>query len=320
MIPDKKTKEFSNREVKSSAFTALFSDPKNAALLYRALEPGEDISPEDIDYTTLSGVLFMARKNDMAFTVKGKVLVISEHQSTINANMPLRDAIYYGRTMEKLIEPKLLYRTGLLPLPTPEFYVFYNGDAPFPKEKILKLSDSYLEKTEEPMLELKVKVVNINLLENHPILAECRPIYEYSWLIEAIKNGIAAGLSRDDAIMGGIKAAKEDGILIDFLKEHGTEVLNMIFTQFNMEDALEVRGEEKFQEGWESGLAKGEAKGEILKLISQVRKKQQKGLTPEEISDVLEEDKAHIDPIFILVRENPTMTDEVVLRQLSDNF
>ena len=50
----------------------------------------------------------MARKNDMAFTVRNKVLVISEHQSTLNANMPLRDVSYYGRTREKLIEPKAL--------------------------------------------------------------------------------------------------------------------------------------------------------------------------------------------------------------------
>ena len=83
-------------------------------------------------FTTLSGILFMARKNDMAFTVKKKILVTSEHQSMLNANMPLRDAIYYGRTMEKLIEPKALYRTSLVPIPTPEFFVFYNGDKDFP--------------------------------------------------------------------------------------------------------------------------------------------------------------------------------------------
>ena len=258
----------------------------------------------------------MARKNDMAFTVKQKVLVISEHQSTLNANMPLRDAIYYGRTMEKLVEPKLLYRTGQIPLPTPEFYVFYNGDAPFPKEKILKLSDSYLEKSEEPMLELKVKVVNINLLENHPILAQCRPIYEYSWLIQEIKKGIADGLGRDEAIIRGIKAAEKEDILVDFLKRHGTEVLNMIFTQFNMEDALEARGEEKFQEGHKFGLEEGKAEGEILKLISLVRKKQKKGFTIEEIAIALEEDIACISPIFTLIRDNPDLSDELVLQHM----
>ena len=104
-----KTAEISNREVKSSAFTTLFSDPKNAAQLYSALEDVQ-VSPGDIRYTTLEGVLFIARKNDMAFTVKNRVLVISEHQSTLNSNMPLRDIIYYGRTMEKLIDKRALYR------------------------------------------------------------------------------------------------------------------------------------------------------------------------------------------------------------------
>lgn len=60
----------SNREVKASAFTAFFSVPENAAKLYSALDEGEEVSPEDISFTTLSGVLFMARKNDLAFTVK----------------------------------------------------------------------------------------------------------------------------------------------------------------------------------------------------------------------------------------------------------
>lgn len=123
-----------NRELKASAFTAYFSMPENAASLYEALSGNEKVMPEDISYTTLSGVLFMARKNDMAFQVKDRVLVISEHQSTINANMPLRDAIYYGRTMEKLIDPKALYKSTLIQIPTPEFFVFYNGKEKFPAE------------------------------------------------------------------------------------------------------------------------------------------------------------------------------------------
>ena len=41
---------------------------------------------------------------------------------------------------------------------------------------------------------------------------------------------------------------------MDFLKEHGSEVVNMLFTEFNMDDALRVRGEECFEEGLEKGL------------------------------------------------------------------
>lgn len=122
----------------------------------------------------------MARKNDMAFLAKRKVLVIGEHQSTINQNMPLRSAIYYGRTMEKLVPAKDIYKTRRIPIPTPEFYVFYNGTEKRPSEEILKLSDAYLDKTKKPMLELLVTVININLSANHPILQKCRPLYEYS--------------------------------------------------------------------------------------------------------------------------------------------
>jgi len=38
-----------------------------------------------------------------------------------------------------------------------------------------------------------------------------------------------------------------------FLAEHGSEAVNMLYTEFNMEDALEVR----FEEGVEKGIEKG---------------------------------------------------------------
>ena len=225
--------QISNREVKASVFTELFSDPENAAQLYTALE----------------GVLFVARKNDMAFTVKNRVLVISEHQSTLNQNMPLRSVIYYGRTMERLIEKRALYRNRLIPIPTPEFYMFYNGSRKFPSEKILRLSDAYLEKEGSPMLELTVKVININLPENHSILKKCRPLYEYAWFIQRIRDYTGQGQERDAAIVHAAEDCEREGILADFVRKHGTEAINMLFTQFNMDDALEVRYEEGIEEG-----------------------------------------------------------------------
>ena len=283
-----KAKETSNREVKSSAFTTYFSNPKNAAQLYSALH-GTEVSPEDIHFTTLEGVLFVARKNDMAFTVKNKVLVISEHQSTLNQNMPLRSIIYYGRTMERLIDPKGLYRERRIPIPTPEFYVFYNGDAPFPAEVTMKLSDAYLEKTDAPMLELVVKVININLPVNHELLKQCRPLYEYSWFIQKIKEYLAQGCGRDEAITKTILDCEKEGIMVDFVREHGSEAVNMIFTQFNMEDALEVRYEEGFEDG--------EEKGRRIVLIQKVYRKLQKGKAPSVIAEELEEEPEVIEKI-----------------------
>ena len=258
----KKEKNISNREVKDSAFTTFFGEPENASKLYAAL--GEmEVSPEDIAYVTLEGVLFIARKNDLAFTVKNRILVISEHQSTINENMPLRDLIYLGRTLEKVLDEKSLYRRKMIHIPTPEFYVFYNGDASFPNEKILRLSDAYLEKTEHPMLELEVKVININPSSGHRLLKECRPMYEYSWFIQQIKDYLADGWSRDDAITQAVQDCLENGIMTEFMREHGSEAVNMLYTQWNWDDAMEVEREEAYEDGVEAGRIEGKTLGDL---------------------------------------------------------
>ncbi len=111
------------------------------------------------------------------------------------------------------------------------------------------------------MLELKVKVINVNLPVNHPLLENCRPMYEYSWFIQHIRNHTAEGKSLDEAITQAIRDCEREGILVDFLREHGSEVVNMLFTEFNMDDALRVRGEERFEEGLEQGRERGKLEG-----------------------------------------------------------
>ncbi|MDE7222495.1 MAG: hypothetical protein K2O34_01785 [Acetatifactor sp.] len=250
----------SNREVKNSAFITYFGEPENASKLYAALAD-EEVAPEDITYVTLEGVLFIARKNDLAFTVKNRVLVISEHQSTINENMPLRDLLYLGRTLEKLLDKRTIYKRKLVGIPTPEFFVFYNGNDPQPPEKILRLSDAYLEKMKHPMLELEVKVININLPSGHKLLEECRPMYEYSWFIQQIKDYLREGWTQDAAIAQAVNDCMEEGILVEFMKNHGSEVANMLYTQWNYDEAVSVEREEAYEDGREAGKAIGIAIG-----------------------------------------------------------
>ena len=53
---------------------------------------------------------------------------------------------------------------------SPEFFVFYNGSDPYPKTAELKLSDAFLEKRSEILLELKIKVITINADVNSELL------------------------------------------------------------------------------------------------------------------------------------------------------
>lgn len=266
------------------------------------------VSNREVKASALEGVLFVARKNDMAFTVKNKILVISEHQSTINYNMPLRSIIYYGRTMERLIEPRKIYREKRIPIPLPEFYVFYNGDEAFPEESFMKLSDAYLEKTDNPMLELKVKVININLPIGHKLLEQCRPLYEYSWFIQQIKNYMAEEKNLDKALTKTIRDCEREGIMVDFVRKHGTEAVNMIFTQFNMEDALEVRYEEGFEDG--------AARGELINLIRLVNTKLQKGKSIAQIADEVEESSETVERIVQAIKTADTDEVEDIYKKL----
>lgn len=101
------------------------------------------------------------------------------------------------------------------------------------------------------MLELNVKVININLPVKHPILSKCRPLYEYSWFIQKIKEYRMIGLELDEAITKAITDCGKEGIMVDFLRENSSEAVNMLFTQFNMEDAQKVWYKEGVQEGEE---------------------------------------------------------------------
>lgn len=85
-----------------------------------------------------------------------------EHQSTLNPNMPLRDLFYIAYEYEKLVDGKQIYGSRAIRIPAPRFIMFYNGCEKAEKSTLLKLSDLYSVPQEEPELELKVKIININ--------------------------------------------------------------------------------------------------------------------------------------------------------------
>ena len=172
----------------------------------------------------------------------------------------------------------------------------------------MKLSDVYLEKTDVPMLELQVKVININLPVNHELLRKCKPLYEYSWFIQRIKDYMAQEKNLDKALKQTIEDCEKEGIMVDFVRKHGSEAVNMLFTQWNLEDALEVRYEEGFEDG--------EEKGRLLTLIEKTCKKLQKGKAVEQIADELEESTELVEKISEAVRVADTDDTDAIYEVL----
>ena len=131
-----------NREYKNSLFTTLFNDAEKLLSLYNAVSGSDLPLDTPVEIATLEDVLFNYRRNDLAFVLDDKIIILIEHQSSISANMPLRLLIYVARIYEKLIDNTAVYKSKLLKIPKPDFIVLYNGTDEFPDEKILRLSDA----------------------------------------------------------------------------------------------------------------------------------------------------------------------------------
>ena len=249
-----------NRTYKATFFSELFSEPDKLRELYNALADTDYGEETTIVINTLESAFFNDKRNDVSFTIDNKYVVLLEHQSTINANMPLRFLMYIARVYEKITNERAVYHEKLIELPTPEFIVLYNGLKSFPAEKMLKLSDAYTgsEKSIEKFgnLELTVRVVNINPGYNDDLLKKSKTLNGYTSFIEHIRDSQNNGFPLRDAIRDAINWGMTQEALEKFLTEHGTEVGNMIpGTTFNIDIAKEVWQEEAREDGYEEGFA-----------------------------------------------------------------
>ena len=246
--------EKENREHKDSVFVDLFyqdeTAKKNLLSLYNALHDTNYKDETIIRKVKIDDVLYKNFKNDISCEVNGLVLVFGEHQSTINRNMPLRCLMYVGRAYEQLVDSKARYRTTLVKIPTPEFYVFYNGEKEQPLEQVLSLSDAFMNPAGENSVELKVKVININSDKAHEVLDKCGILKEYSQFISTVRKYS----EEERAIKKAIKECIEKGILADYLKRKGSEVENMLIAEYSYEEDMQVKLQEGIWQGRREGI------------------------------------------------------------------
>ena len=293
-----------NREIKNSVFVDLFyedeSAEENEIALFNAIHDQPLPDGTKIRKFRVDNTIYMNFQNDISFDAGGKVIVFGEHQSTINENMPLRSLLYIGRAYERIVPPRSRYKKKLVPLPTPEFYTFYNGKEKWQKEQELCLSDAYIVKENEPNLELKVKVINIRPEEHHEILEKCQVLKEYSQFMDTVQSYQLSGA--DEPYKKAIKECIEKGILADYLRRKGGEVINMLLDEYDYETDIEVQREEAYQIGEQAGLNKGREEGRkegrkegtLQKICSLIQKKLEKGKTISEIADDLEDTEENI--------------------------
>jgi len=226
-----------NKKYKDSVFTKLFGEKEKLAELYNAIA-GTSYTTEDITLATLENIIFIGRENDIAFTVNGRLIVLIEHQSTINPNMPLRCLLYVAREYDILAENEAIYSSRLVKIMPPQFIVLYNGMDEYPEESELYLSDAFIDKADN--FELKVKVYNVNAGHNPKIMRRSNTLTEYSAFVAKVRENVNAGLESAKALEKAVKDCVTDNILKEFLERYGSDVMGMLSTEFNLDDAKKV--------------------------------------------------------------------------------
>jgi len=264
-----------NEKHKDTVFTFLFSNPDLLRELYSAIE-GITLPPDiPININTLSDVLFRTQRNDISFLINNRLIVLIEHQSSINNNMPIRFLIYASKLYQEIINPDDKFKRKLEKIPKPEFIVLYNGEDNYPDYKELRLSDAFMKtdkiKIDIP-LELVVQVYNINKGRNREILSKSRTLDSYSRFIDKIREYQKEYQRKynerkeilDKAFKSAIKYCIKNDILKDFLRKHGSEVLNMLYAEYDPEVEMRVVREEALEDGIEIGLEKGHEEEKLI--------------------------------------------------------
>ena len=248
-----------NRRYKDSVFVDLFGEDKDAKenflSLYNALHGTHLDGSTELKPLRLDNVMYMSFCNDVSCLIDNKIIVLAEHQSTVNANMPIRFLEYAARLYEQIQNPRDRYLRKLKQIPTPEFYVFYNGEEKYPAEAELRLSDAFTVKSAKPCLELLVKVININYNKDSKLLEKCKPLEEYTQFVETVRRHIR--FDAENGFKNAIKECIQNDILRDYLERKSREVMNMLIAEYDYDTDIAVQREESLSIGIQRGIEQG---------------------------------------------------------------
>ncbi len=269
---------FVHRKYKDRLFRMIFQDKENLLSLYNALNGTNYDNPEELEVVTLDNAIYINVKNDLAF-ILDFYLNMYEHQSSLNPNMPLRFLQYIAREYEKLMVGKSLYYTNLVKIPTPRFVVFYNGKEEQPAEQILRLSDAFKQAVEDSELELKVRVLNINVGNNKKLLNQCKVLREYMEYVDRVRLH-QRSMELSAAVERAVDECIKEGILSDFLSRNRSEAIKMSIFECDEEEIMRGIREDVFEHGVEKGRTEGRIDS-IIDLLSEY------GAIPEELKQII---------------------------------
>ena len=291
------------KKYKDTIFRMLFENKENLLSLYNAMNHKNYTDADALQVVTLENSIYMGMKNDLAFILDMN-LYLYEHQSTYNPNMPLRDLFYISNEYQKLVVQKSLYSSVLQKIPAPKFVVFYNGTKEIEDISEFRLSSAYECQTDDPDLELRVTVLNVNEGHNQELMEHCQTLKEYAQYVAKVRKYTSLGeLSLEEAVECAVEECIKEGILAEFLIQNRAEVISMSIFEYNKDEEEKKLRKAEFEAGREAGLEEGRMagieEGRIELLKQQIQRKLSKGKSIDEIAEELEESVTIIENLIV---------------------
>ncbi len=248
------------RNYKSTIFEMIYNKNKRERLeLYNALNGTNYDNPEELEITTLENAIYLSSHNDVSFLLDSR-LMLYEHQSTYSPNLPLRLLHYISDLYSKLMKDKNMYGTKRVMLPTPKFFIFYNGEDEIPDRLEMKLSESYLISDSQPALELTAVMLNINKGHNQELLDSCKTLRDYAEYTDRVRR-YTKMMELEDAVERAITECIKECVLAGFLEHNRREAKAVSIYEYDYEKHMRMEREEHWNDGHEAGLQEGRKDG-----------------------------------------------------------
>ena len=160
-----------------------------------------------------------------------------------------------------------------------------NGIKNRPEREVLKLSDMFEMPTDDPQLELKALLLNINEGFNEDLKEACKTLGDYTEYTGRVRK-YAKEMSIEDAVELAITECIAEGILAEFLSRNRAEAKKVSIYEYDEEKHMRMEREASFEAGEEQAITK------------LVKKKYESGQSIEKIAEDLLEDKETIEKIL----------------------
>ena len=96
------------------------------------------------------------------------------------------------------------------------------------------MSDAFENPMQDPALELKVTMLNINVGHNEELMNNCHVLWEYAEYVARVRK-YAAEMSLNEAVELAITECINEGILTEFLQHNRAEVYKVSIFEYDKE-------------------------------------------------------------------------------------